>query len=55
VNSSRTVDEMVKAHIAKTPKYPQTVHYTSDGVFMVSGDYVGFPEKFRPEKSLTAL
>ncbi|HKO79875.1 MAG TPA: flavin reductase family protein [Chitinophagaceae bacterium] len=41
--------EVVKAHVPKTPKYPKTVHYTGDGVFMLSGDHVGFPEKFRPE------
>jgi flavin reductase (DIM6/NTAB) family NADH-FMN oxidoreductase RutF len=41
--------EVVKAHVPETPKYPQTVHYTGDGVFMISGEHVGFPEKFRPE------
>ena len=41
--------EVVKAHVAETPKYPQTVHYTGDGVFMISGGHVGFPAKFRPE------
>jgi hypothetical protein len=25
----------VKAHVAKTPKHPETLHYTGDGVFMV--------------------
>ena len=41
--------EVVKAHVPKTPKYPKTVHYTGDGVFMVSGKHVAFPDKFRPE------
>ena len=41
--------EVVKAHVPATPKYPKTVHYTGDGVFMISGDHVGFPAKFRPE------
>ena len=41
--------EVVKAHVPKTPEYPQTAHYTGDGVFMISGNHVGFPEKFRPE------
>jgi len=41
--------EVVKAHVPKTPKYPQTVHYTGDGVFMLSGDHVAFPKLFRPE------
>ncbi|HEX4077402.1 MAG TPA: flavin reductase family protein [Rhizomicrobium sp.] len=29
--------EVVKAHVAKSPKHPETLHYTGDGVFMVSG------------------
>jgi len=41
--------EVVKAHVPKTPKYPKTVHYTGDGVFMISGDHRAFPRKFRPE------
>jgi len=41
--------EVVKAHVPKTPKYPKTVHYTGDGVFMLSGDHVDFHEKFKPE------
>ena len=41
--------EVIKAHVPKTPKYPRTVHYTGDGVFMVSGEHVSFPGKFRPE------
>jgi len=41
--------EVVKAHVARKPAFPKTVHYTGDGVFMVSGRHVGYPEKFRPE------
>lgn len=41
--------EIVKAHVPDQPQYPETVHYTGDGTFMISGDHVGFPEKFRPE------
>ncbi len=29
--------EVVKAHVAKVPKLPRTVHYRGDGQFMVSG------------------
>ena len=29
--------EVVKAHVASRPRYPQTIHYRGDGVFMVSG------------------
>jgi hypothetical protein len=37
------------AHVAMKPAYPKTFHYTGDGVFMLSGKHVGYPEKFRPE------
>ena len=29
--------EVVKAHVATSPKYPKTIHYRGDGEFMVSG------------------
>lgn len=29
--------EVVKAHVATKPKYPRTIHYRGDGVFMLSG------------------
>jgi flavin reductase (DIM6/NTAB) family NADH-FMN oxidoreductase RutF len=29
--------EVVKAHVALKPEYPKTMHYTGDGVFMLSG------------------
>jgi flavin reductase (DIM6/NTAB) family NADH-FMN oxidoreductase RutF len=29
--------EVVKAHVASSPKYPKTIHYRGDGVFMISG------------------
>ncbi len=32
------VFEVVKAHVAATPKYPKTIHYRGDGTFMVSGE-----------------
>lgn len=41
--------EVVKAHVARSPKYPQTVHYTGDGVFTLSGKAVSRRSKFRPE------
>lgn len=41
--------EVVKAHVARSPKYPQTVHYTGDGVFTLSGKTVSRRSKFRPE------
>jgi flavin reductase (DIM6/NTAB) family NADH-FMN oxidoreductase RutF len=41
--------EVVKAHVARRPKYPRTLHYTGDGVFMVSGKIVSRRGQFRPE------
>jgi hypothetical protein len=35
--------------VPKTPKYPKSVHYTGDGVFMLSGDHVSRRRAFRPE------
>lgn len=42
--------EVVKAHVAISPKYPQTMHYRGDGVFMLSGKNVSRRSKFTPEK-----
>jgi flavin reductase (DIM6/NTAB) family NADH-FMN oxidoreductase RutF len=41
--------EVVKAHVARRPAYPQTLHYTGDGVFMVSGKIVSRKSQFKPE------
>jgi flavin reductase (DIM6/NTAB) family NADH-FMN oxidoreductase RutF len=41
--------EVVKAHVARRPKYPQTLHYTGDVVFMVSGKIISRRSQFRPE------
>jgi flavin reductase (DIM6/NTAB) family NADH-FMN oxidoreductase RutF len=40
--------EVVKAHVANTPKHPETLHYTGDGVFMVSGKIISRRSHFRP-------
>lgn len=32
--------EVVKAHVATSPKYPKTVHYRGNGIFMTSGGHV---------------
>ncbi|MWJ28946.1 flavin reductase family protein [Halomonas sp. ZH2S] len=32
--------EIVAAHVALQPAYPETLHYTGDGIFMVSGNHV---------------
>ena len=41
--------EVVKAHVAPSPKHPQTLHYTGDGVFMVAGKTISRRSQFRPE------
>lgn len=46
---SMFVLEVVKAHVPASPKYPQTMHYRGDGVFMISGRNVSLRRKFRPE------
>lgn len=41
--------EVLKAHAPTIPKYPQTIHYTGDGVFMISGKHVNYKKRFKPE------
>ena len=41
--------EVVKAHVAPTPKHPETMHYTGDGVFVVAGEIMDKRALFRPE------
>lgn len=41
--------EVVKAHVAPTPRHPTTVHYTGGGIFMVSGKVISRRSQFRPE------
>jgi flavin reductase (DIM6/NTAB) family NADH-FMN oxidoreductase RutF len=41
--------EVVKAHVAASPKHPETLHYTGDGVFMISGKIISRRRQFRPE------
>ncbi len=42
--------EVVKAHVAKSPAYPRTIHYRGDGIFMISGENTTrYKRLFRPE------
>jgi flavin reductase (DIM6/NTAB) family NADH-FMN oxidoreductase RutF len=41
--------EVVKAHVARRPVHPQTLHYTGNGVFMVSGKILSRRSQFKPE------
>jgi flavin reductase (DIM6/NTAB) family NADH-FMN oxidoreductase RutF len=40
--------EVVKAHVAASPKHPETLHYTGDGVFMLSGKTISRRSQFQP-------
>lgn len=42
--------EVVKAHVAATPRHPETLHYRGDGSFMVAGKVITRRSLFRPEK-----
>jgi flavin reductase (DIM6/NTAB) family NADH-FMN oxidoreductase RutF len=43
------VFEVVKAHVAISPKYPKTIHYRGDGEFMISGENTRrYRKLFRP-------
>jgi flavin reductase (DIM6/NTAB) family NADH-FMN oxidoreductase RutF len=39
--------EVLKAHKASTPRFPVTVHYRGDGIFMISGKHIAFPERLK--------
>ncbi|MEG3788889.1 flavin reductase family protein [Lysobacter sp. CCNWLW3] len=41
--------EVVKAHLATTPKRPKTLHYRGEAEFMVSGSHVSRRSKFKPQ------
>lgn len=41
--------EVVKARAAPSPKHPETLHYTGEGVFMKSGKIISRKSLFRPE------
>lgn len=43
------VFEVVKAHVAASPRYPKTVHYRGDGVFMIAGENKSYRSRFKPE------
>ena len=41
--------EVLKAHVASSLKYPKTVHYRGQGVFMISGPSISLRKKFKAE------
>jgi flavin reductase (DIM6/NTAB) family NADH-FMN oxidoreductase RutF len=40
--------EVVKAHVAASPRHPETLHYAGDGVFMIAGKVICRRSQFRP-------
>lgn len=48
---SLCVLEVVKAHVATSPQYPETMHYRGDGVFMISGANTSrYRKQFKPDR-----
>lgn len=41
--------QVVAAHVAVSPKYPKTFHYTGDGIFMLSGKHSNKAKLFDPQ------
>lgn len=41
--------DVVKAHVAASTRHPETLHYSGDGVFMVSGKIISRHALFKPE------
>ncbi len=41
--------EVLKAHVAKSPRHPETLHYTGNGEFVISGKVISRRRWFRPE------
>jgi flavin reductase (DIM6/NTAB) family NADH-FMN oxidoreductase RutF len=41
--------EVVKAHAARSPRDPRTIHYRGDGMFMMSGPSRSLRKLFRPD------
>lgn len=41
--------EVVKAHVAPRPKYPQTLHYRGNGEFMIAGRRLNRRSRFQPQ------
>lgn len=44
--------EVRKAHVAVTPRFPETIHYRGDGLFMISGPTIKKYRKYFKEENL---
>jgi flavin reductase (DIM6/NTAB) family NADH-FMN oxidoreductase RutF len=45
-NAPLFVWQVVRAHVAKVPKLPQTLHYRGDGQFMISGREIDSRQRY---------
>jgi flavin reductase (DIM6/NTAB) family NADH-FMN oxidoreductase RutF len=43
--------EVLKAQVARAPKYPRTLHYRGEGIFITSGDVINKRKKFTKWKN----
>lgn len=43
------VFEVVRAHVATRPRYPVTLHYRGDGIFMIAGNNISYRKLFKAE------
>jgi hypothetical protein len=41
--------QVVKAHVAVSPIYPETLHYRGEGVFMISGRMINMRKRFKQQ------
>jgi flavin reductase (DIM6/NTAB) family NADH-FMN oxidoreductase RutF len=41
--------EVVKAHVAVSPKFPETFHYRGEGIFMTSGRTLNLSSRFKAQ------
>jgi hypothetical protein len=44
--------EVVQARVASAPKYPRTLHYRGEGIFIASGEVINKRQKFTKWKNL---
>lgn len=44
--------KVVKAHVANSPKFPKTIHYRGDGLFMISGPTTARYKKYFDPRNL---
>jgi flavin reductase (DIM6/NTAB) family NADH-FMN oxidoreductase RutF len=44
--------EVLQAQVASAPKYPRTLHYRGEGIFISSGEVINKRQKFTKWKNL---